>query len=56
MNRAIEAGAERWPSIEVVDWHTIASQRSDWFNPDQVHLNRAGMVAYAALLDRVING
>ena len=56
VNRAIAEGAERWPDVEVVDWHAIGSEHPEWFFEDQVHLNGTGMKAYSELLDDVVNG
>ncbi|MGI9586292.1 MAG: hypothetical protein ACR2N7_11955, partial [Acidimicrobiia bacterium] len=56
VNDAFASGVERWPDVEIVDWHTIAGAHPEWFNDDQVHLNRTGMVAYADLLNETING
>jgi peptidoglycan/LPS O-acetylase OafA/YrhL len=56
VNDTFADGAERWPDVELVDWHTIAGAHREWFNDDLVHLNRTGMVAYADLLDQTING
>jgi peptidoglycan/LPS O-acetylase OafA/YrhL len=55
VNSAIAAGAQRWPDVEIIDWHTIAGAHPEWFNDDKVHLNRTGMQAYADLLDSTIN-
>jgi peptidoglycan/LPS O-acetylase OafA/YrhL len=55
VNRTIAEGAERWPDIEVIDWHTIGNQHPEWFFEDQVHLNGTGMKAYSDLLNETIN-
>ena len=55
VNRTIVEGAERWPIVEVIDWHTIGRQHLEWFFEDQVHLNGTGMREYAELLSDVIN-
>ncbi len=55
VNRTIVEGAERWPIVEVIDWHTIGGQHPEWFFEDQVHLNGTGMREYAELLSDVIN-
>ena len=56
VNAAIASGAERFPAVEVLDWHEIAAPHPEWFRDDQVHLNRAGMEAYARALAGAING
>lgn len=55
VNRTILEGAERWPIVEVIDWHTISGQHPEWFFEDQVHLNGTGMRKYAELLSDAIN-
>jgi lysophospholipase L1-like esterase len=55
VNRTILQGAERWPIVEVIDWHTIGGQHPEWFFEDQVHLNGTGMREYAELLSDAIN-
>jgi len=56
VNAAIAAGAQRHPSVVILDWHAIAAPHPEWFRDDQVHLNRDGMAAYGEALDRAING
>jgi len=55
VNRTIAEGTERWPEVEVIDWHTIGNQHPEWFFEDQVHLNGTGMKAYADILNETIN-
>jgi hypothetical protein len=55
VNAAIAAGAQRHPSVEVLNWHAIAAPHPEWFRDDQVHLNRVGMDAYGEALDEAIN-
>lgn len=55
VNRTIAEGAERWPDIEVIDWHLVGNQNPDWFFEDRVHLNGTGMRAYSDLLRDTIN-
>ena len=55
VNRTITDGGSRWPDVEIVDWHTIGGQHPEWFFEDQVHLNSAGMRAYAELLSETVN-
>ncbi len=55
VNAAIASGAQRHPSVEVLDWHAIAAPHPEWFRDDQVHLNRDGMAAYGEALDEAIN-
>ncbi|MGI9665928.1 MAG: acyltransferase family protein [Acidimicrobiia bacterium] len=55
VNRTIAEGQSRWPDVVVIDWHSIAGDHPEWFNDDQVHLNRTGQRAYADLLHSVVN-
>lgn len=50
VNSALADGVQRWDNAHLVDWHTIASERPEWFGEDRVHLNGEGQAAYAALL------
>jgi peptidoglycan/LPS O-acetylase OafA/YrhL len=56
VNRAISQGVERWDRAHLIDWHSVADGRSDLFVSDGVHLTTAGIKAYAALIDRAVNG
>lgn len=56
VNKAILAGAERWPNIEILDWQSIAKENDSWFNSDHVHLNSTGQQAYAEVLAETVNG
>ena len=56
VNRAIAQGVERWDRAYLIDWHSAADGRSDYFVSDGVHLTTAGIKAYAALIDRAVSG
>lgn len=47
MNRALRAAADRWPSLEVLDWHAIASRTPDANWADGLHLRPEGADAMA---------
>jgi len=49
INAVIAGQAPRWPQLQVADWEA-ASSGKDWFNPDGLHLNKAGAIGLATLL------
>ncbi|MDD4334064.1 MAG: acyltransferase family protein [Desulfotomaculaceae bacterium] len=50
VNQILARAAAADPEIELVDWHGASSGHDDYFYPDGVHLNPAGIQAYAALV------
>ncbi|MCB1247063.1 MAG: acyltransferase, partial [Acidimicrobiia bacterium] len=55
VNRTILEGADRWPQIDVFDWHTIGNEHPDWFYSDRVHLNGPGKIGYVTSLQEFLN-
>ncbi len=50
-NAVLAAGVARYPGVAVLaDWYSLSSSHSEWFTPDQVHLQPAGAQAMAALI------
>jgi hypothetical protein len=48
--RAENSLHEDYRVLDVVDWATASSGRTDWLGPDQLHHNPAGEAAYAQFL------
>lgn len=46
-NALLAAKVRQYPNASLVDWYSVAVNRPDFFAPDGVHLNAAGMQAYA---------
>lgn len=49
-NALLAAKVRQYPNASLVDWYSVAVNRPDYFAPDGVHLNAAGMQAYAATI------
>ena len=50
VNQILARTAAAHPEIKLVDWHAASSGHDEYFYPDGVHLNPAGIQAYAALI------
>ncbi|MDD2554132.1 MAG: acetyltransferase, partial [Desulfotomaculaceae bacterium] len=50
VNQILVRAAAAHPEIQLVDWHGASSGHDEYFYPDGVHLNPAGIRAYAALV------
>ena len=55
VNDTLAAGVERWDRAFLIDWHSTAKDRPEYFVKDGVHLTSAGIAAYADLIARAIN-
>jgi peptidoglycan/LPS O-acetylase OafA/YrhL len=55
VNDAIAAGVDRWDNAFLIDWHSAAKDRPEYFVKDGVHLTAAGIAAYANLIANAIN-
>lgn len=51
-NAAIWAAAKHHSWVVVVDWNSYSRTHPEWFQPDAVHLQAAGVLALAALVHR----
>jgi Putative Ig domain len=51
MNDTIREAARRHPELTVVDWNALSRARSDWFQPDGIHLTAAGAEGMADLVN-----
>lgn len=49
MNDAIQAAAQKHPSMSVIEWNVYSRSHPEWFQPDGIHLNHEGGVAMATL-------
>ena len=50
-NAVLSAGVARYPGLAVLaDWNAESAPHTEWFTPDQVHLEPAGAQALAALV------
>lgn len=49
-NALLATKVRQYPNASLVDWYSVAVNRPDFFAADGVHLNAAGMQAYAATI------
>jgi len=49
-NHVIADGAARYPGVELIDWHGVSANRSDFFYDDGVHVRPEGAQAYAEMI------
>jgi len=54
-NDRIRAAGERWPNVEVLDWHALSAPHPDWFVKDGTHLQPGGVVAYTDLILKAVS-
>ena len=54
MNDLLLEASARHPELTVVDWNLYSRSHPDWFQPDGLHLQRAGAVAMATLVQRAL--
>jgi hypothetical protein len=52
MNDDIKAAAQKHPELSVIDWNVYSRSHPDWFQPDGLHLVRAGAEAMATLIHK----
>jgi peptidoglycan/LPS O-acetylase OafA/YrhL len=55
VNQRLGAGVSRWPNARLIDWHTYASSHPDFFVADGIHLDAAGIDAYATFIRETID-
>jgi hypothetical protein len=51
-NGPMRRAARRRRRVRLVDWSSVASGHTDWFQSDGTHLRRSGVRAYTRLLKR----
>jgi peptidoglycan/LPS O-acetylase OafA/YrhL len=56
VNQTLKEVAPAYPKVKLVDWYTASSGHNAYFYPDGVHLNPAGVQAYASLVARALTG
>lgn len=49
-NAIIAEGVQRHPNAVLVDWHSVASARPEFFYDDSIHLNPEGAAFYSQLI------
>ncbi len=54
-NALLQRFALEYPNVEVLDWESRASAHPEYFVKDGVHLNSAGMAAYADMVHGRLN-
>jgi hypothetical protein len=52
-NQALDAAAERWSALRILDWRRISAGHDDWF-VDGVHLTARGKDAFALVLGQAL--
>src|SRR5262245_27073884 len=50
MNDMILAAARKYPEVGVLDWNAVSKGRTDWFQPDGIHLTAAGAEGMAVMV------
>ena len=55
MNDLLLEAATRHPELTVVDWNLYSRSHPDWFQPDGLHLQRAGALAMATLVQKELD-
>lgn len=54
-NAALTAGADRHPSLRVLDWDTYTNDFPEWFSADGIHLNRVGAFGLATYIKAALD-
>lgn len=49
-NAALDAAAERYGNVSVIDWYGASASHGDWFDGDGTHLNEEGAQAYIGMV------
>ena len=49
-NQVIVDWVARYPGVELIDWHGVSVNRSDFFYSDGVHIRPEGAQAYAEMI------
>jgi hypothetical protein len=50
LNAILEAKAQEYPQLQILDWNALSAPHPEWFQTDHVHLLDAGGVAMAHLV------
>lgn len=54
VNGTLLDARQRWPQLEIVDWHGLADDQPELFVGDGIHLTAEGRQVYAAMVERTI--
>ncbi|MFD2442483.1 acyltransferase family protein [Bacillus sp. CGMCC 1.16607] len=54
VNHSLEAKANEYDHITLIDWHSTALNHSEYFTPDGVHLQPKGIEALTTLIDQAL--
>jgi Putative Ig domain len=54
MNDLLREAADRHPELTLVDWNLYSRSHPEWFQPDGLHLQYAGAVAMATLIQKAL--
>lgn len=55
VNEKLKEVASEYKNVTLVDWYTASAGNKAYFEPDGVHLTKAGAEAYAALVAKAVN-
>ncbi len=55
MNDLLREAAGRHPELTLVDWNLYSRSHPEWFQPDGLHLQRAGALAMATLVHKALD-
>lgn len=54
MNEMITTAAKKHPEVIVLDWNARARGKSDWFQPDGIHLTPVGAQSMATMINEAL--
>ncbi|PFK28617.1 acetyltransferase [Bacillus cereus] len=55
VNEKLKEVADAYENVTLVDWYSASAGNTAYFEPDGVHLTKAGAEAYAALVEKAVN-
>ncbi|MEY8348948.1 acyltransferase family protein [Bacillus cereus] len=55
VNEKLKEVADAYENVTLVDWYSASAGNKAYFEPDGVHLTKAGAEAYAALVAKAVN-
>lgn len=55
VNEKLKEVADAYENVTLVDWYSASAGNKAYFEPDGVHLTKAGAEAYAALVEKAVN-
>jgi lysophospholipase L1-like esterase len=54
VNERLKEAAKNFSNVTLVDWHSASAGKQEYFEPDGVHLTKAGAEVYASLVAKHI--